>query len=82
MSAADDAERFDRAKQLTSYCGIVPTVRPVPNGNSPDPSLDRGGVKGLRAAIVTLARKTLSLAFYFLRNETQHKPLRLKQATA
>jgi transposase len=27
LSAIDDVQRFERAKQLTSYCGIVPTVR-------------------------------------------------------
>jgi len=27
VSAVDDVRRFSRAKQLTSYCGIVPTVR-------------------------------------------------------
>jgi transposase len=38
--------------------------------------------RGVRTAIVALARKMLSLAFYLLRDGTQYEPLRLKQATA
>jgi len=38
--------------------------------------------RGFRTAIVALARKVVSVAFYLLRDATHYEPLRLKQATA
>ena len=38
--------------------------------------------RGVRTAIVALARKMLSLAFYLLRDGTRYEPLRPRQATA
>jgi transposase len=116
VSATDDVKRFERAKQLTSYCGIVPTVRSS-GEREQQGSITRQGRsevramwiqaahslvqsrqptarplqrwfarvarrRGFRTAIVALARKMLSLAFYLLRDGTQYEPLRLKQAAA
>lgn len=116
VSAMDDVKRFQRAKQLTSYCGIVPTVRSS-GEREQQGSITRQGRsevramwiqaahslaqsrqpaarplqrwfarvakrRGFRTAIVALARKMLSLAFYLLRDGTCYEPLRLKQAAA
>jgi transposase len=116
VSAIDDVKRFQRAKQLTSYCGIVPTVRPS-GEREQQGSIARQGRsevramwiqaahslaqsqrpaarplqrwfarvvkrRGFRTAIVALARKMLSLAFYLLRDGTRYEPLRLGQAAA
>lgn len=116
LSAIDDVRRFARAKQLTSYCGIVPTVRSS-GEREQQGSITRQGRsevramwiqaahslalsrqpaarplqrwlarvakrRGFRTAIVALARKMLSLAFYLLRDGTRYEPLRLKQAAA
>lgn len=116
VSAIDDVQRFKRAKQLTSYCGIVPTVRSS-GEREQQGSITRQGRsevramwiqaahslaqsrqpaarplqrwlarvarrRGFRTAIVALARKMLSLAFYLLRDGTRYDPLRLRQAAA
>lgn len=116
VSAIDDVRRFARAKQLTSYCGIVPIVRSS-GEREQQGSITRQGRsevramwiqaahslaqsrqpaarplqrwfarvarrRGFRTAIVALARKMLSLAFYLLRDGTRYDPLRLKQAAA
>jgi transposase len=116
VSAIDDVRRFERAKQLTSYCGIVPTVRSS-GEREQQGSITRQGRsevramwiqaahslaqsrqlaarplqrwfariarrRGFRTAIVALARKMLSLAFYLLRDGTRYEPLRLSQAAA
>jgi transposase len=116
VSAMDDVKRFQRAKQLTSYCGIVPTVRSSGEREQQGAITRQGRSevramwiqaahslaqsrrpaarplqrwfarvvkrRGFRTAIVALARKMLSLAFYLLRDGTCYEPLRLKQAIA
>jgi transposase len=116
VAAVDKVARFARAKQLTAYNGIVPTVRSS-GEREQQGSITRQGRsevravwiqaahslvrsrqpaarplqkwfwkvarrRGLRTAIVALARKMLSLAFYLLRDGTQYEPLRLQQAAA
>jgi transposase len=115
VSAVDTIARFERAKQLTSYCGIVPTVRST-GEREQQGSITRQGRsevralwvqaahavvrsrqpaacalqrwfwkvarrRGVRTAIVALARKMLSVAFYLLRDGTQYDPLRWKRAS-
>jgi transposase len=104
VAAVDKITRFSRAKQLTAYNGIVPTVRSS-GEREQQGSITRQGRsevravwiqaahslvrsrkaavrplqkwfwkvarrRGVRTAIVALARKMLSLAFYLLRDGT------------
>ena len=116
VAAVDKIARFGRAKQLTAYNGIVPTVRSS-GEREQQGSITRQGRsevravwiqaahslvrsrapgarplqkwfwkvarrRGVRTAIVALARKMLSLAFYLLRDGTRYEPLRLRHAAA
>ncbi len=116
VAAVDEIGRFTRAKQLTAYCGIVPTVRASGEREQQGPITRQGRSevravwvqaahalvrsrqptarplqrwfarvarrRGLRTAVVALARKLLSLAFYLLRDATQYEPSRLRPAVA
>jgi transposase len=116
VAAVDEVARFERAKQLTSYCGIVPTVRCSGEREQQGPITRQGRSevravwiqaahalvrsrqpaarplqrwfhrvayrRGKRTALVALARKMLSVAFYLLRDGTSYNPLRLRRAAA
>jgi transposase len=65
VSAVDDVKRFDRAKRMTSYCGIVPTVRSSGEREQAGP-ITRQGRSEVRAmwiqAAHTLVRSRLLVA--------------------
>jgi transposase len=116
VAAVDGVKRFTSAKQLTSYCGIVPTVRASAERQEQGPITREGRSevravwiqaahslarsrnpearplqrwfarvarrRGFRTAIVALARRMLSLAFYLLRDGTRYEPLRFRSAHA
>lgn len=116
VAAVDKVARFVRAKQLTAYSGIVPTVRSSGEREQQGSITWQGRSevravwiqaahslvrsrqtaarplqkwfwkvarrRGVRTAIVALARKMLSLAFYLLRDGTRYDPLRLQKAAA
>jgi transposase len=106
QSAIGEIKRFKKAKQLTSYCGLVPTVRAsgerveyghiTREGRS---EVRRVGIqcahavlrsksleslplkrwclrvakrRGLKTAIVALARKLITIIFYVLRDKREY----------
>jgi transposase len=116
VAAVDEVERFQSAKQMTGYFGIVPSVR-ASGEREEQGRITRQGRsevravwiqaahalarsrqpaaqplqrwfhrvayrRGLRTALVALARRMLSLAFYLLRDGTPYEPRRLRWAVA
>lgn len=114
QSAIGEIKRFKHAKQLTSYCGLVPTVRAsgdrieyghiTHEGRS---EVRRVGIqcahallhcksreseplrkwwlgiarrRGVRTALVALARKLITIVFYVLRNQKAYDYTLLKVA--
>ena len=114
QAAICDIQRFRHAKQLTSYCGLVPTVRSsgerveyghiTREGRS---EIRRVGVqcahallrskaveaqplrrwwlhiakrRGVKTAVVALARKLITITFYVLKNQKEYDYTLLKVA--